>query len=272
MDELEQLVSEVLRSPKYRTVSTDLVANVGARELAARGSLREAIKATKNKLHQVGGAYFAAAMRYREWLAALDEAAHAADRTAWLQACAHVLEQQSSTRERLGILDQFYETALAGLPPGGRVLDIACGLNPVAIPWMRLPEDVEYLAYDIYGDMVEFLQQFLHIAGVRGQAELRDVLQTPPDHCADVALVLKSLPCLEQLDRTAGARLIEVLRAKYVVVSFPVRSLGGRSKRMSQNYEEHFWELLRGKPWPVQRFQFATELVFVIQKTTGFSL
>ena len=56
-DQLEKLVETVLTSSKYKAVSHDLIRSIGLRELAKRSSLKEAVKATKSKLHQVGGAY-----------------------------------------------------------------------------------------------------------------------------------------------------------------------------------------------------------------------
>ena len=58
--DLDALVAEVLGSPKYRSISPDLVCAVGARELAARRSMREAVKETKGRLHQVAGAFLGA--------------------------------------------------------------------------------------------------------------------------------------------------------------------------------------------------------------------
>ena len=48
----------------------------------------------------------------------------------------------SSTRERLPILEQFYARALADIPPARVVLDLACGLNPLALAWMPLGEAI----------------------------------------------------------------------------------------------------------------------------------
>ena len=51
-----------------------------------------------------------------------------------------------------------------------------------------------------------------------------------------------------------------------VVISFPARSLGGRSKGMVDNYADHFAELIAGQPWQVTRFDFPTELVFRVMR------
>ncbi|KPL24144.1 MAG: hypothetical protein AMJ93_02925 [Anaerolineae bacterium SM23_84] len=265
-DELTRLVQAVLGSAKYRHVCEDVIRNVGSRELARRPNLKEAIKATKNKLHQVGAAYQAGRMDYDRWLDALGTTASSGDRQRFLQVCREVMKGHSSTRERADILDEFYARTLASLSGIRTVLDIACGLNPLAIPWMPLDRDLEYHAYDMYTDMVAFLSQFLDLAGVRGQAEARDVSRFPPTRRADLALILKSLPCMEQLDKSASVRLLEATNADHLLISFPVRSLGGRGKGMAQSYERQFLGLLAGKPWAFRRFEFSTELAFLVSK------
>ena len=268
MDEIDRLVEAVAGSPKYKYVSADVIRSVGLRELARRSSLREAVKATKSRLHQVGAAYLSGRVQYAVWLDQLRVAAQCADRAHLLQVCRKAMQCHSSTRERLPILEQFYTATLADLPPIRSVLDVACGLNPLAIPWMPLSENAEYYAYDMYTDMVSFLNAFMSIVGVHGQALARDIVQSPPRRAADLALILKSLPCIEQLDAAAGARLLDALNVEHVLISFPVRSLGGADRGMLLNYETRFWELMRDRTWSARRFEFETELAFLVAKST----
>jgi 16S rRNA (guanine(1405)-N(7))-methyltransferase len=261
---VDKLVAAVRKSSRYGRVCEDVVRSVGERELAKGRRLKDAIKATKRKLHQVGGAYLDGGLDYAAWLDDLQAASgNGAD---FRQVCARVMVHHASTRERLDILDEFYATVLAGLPPLRSVLDLACGLNPLTIPWMNLPDGAMYYAYDIYEDMVEFLQAFMELTPVRGQAAACDVLRSCPKPRVDLALVLKSIPCLEQIDKSAGAQLLDAIDADYLLVSFPVHSLGGRSKGMPTNYEARFRELVVDKDWAIKRFEFATELAFLVCK------
>lgn len=265
-DLLDQLVENILASPKYKTVAPDFIQSIGAQELAKRRNLKEAVKTTKNKLHQVGGAYLKQSMDYFAWLAELRTAAQAEDRTDFLKVCARIMGYHTSTAERLPILAHFYTTILADLPPIKTVIDLACGLNPLAIPWMPLAANASYYAYDIYQDQIDFLNQFMAIAGVKGQAEARDIIHSCPTQPADLAFMLKAIPCLEQVDKRAGERILEAVKARHLLVSFPVHSLGGRHKGMAVNYEARFWELVGNKDWSIRRFEFATELVFLISR------
>ncbi|MBM4456142.1 MAG: 16S rRNA methyltransferase [Chloroflexi bacterium] len=267
--QLDQLIAAVHGSAKYRQVSLDLVRRIGATELARRRSLKDAVKETKNKLHQSAAAYLDSAPPYAAWLAELRQAQRAGGGAAVKEVCAQIMARHASTRERLLILDEFYATILAGLPPVRSVLDVACGLNPLAIPWMPLAPGASYYACDVYHDLVGFLNSFFEILGVQGQAEVRDLTQVIPAQEVDLALALKTLPCLEQIDRSAGERLLQGLRARRMLVSFPIHSLGGRPKGMAQNYAARFGELAAGRGWAIQRFDFATELAFLVTKAAG---
>src|SRR5438270_2455854 len=169
--QLDQLVDAVLASHKYKNISQDYIETLGAQELAKRSSLKEAIKAAKNKLHQVGGAYMeSGGAHYASWIAQLRQAGAHGDKKLLKQACMSIMSYHASTRERLPILEQFYTTLLADLPPIRSVIDVACGLHPLAIPWMLLGQDVKYYAYDIYQDMADFLNEFMDLIQVQGAA------------------------------------------------------------------------------------------------------
>ena len=263
---LDLLVETILKSSKYCDISEDLVRRIGTHELSKYRSTRQAIKSTKSKLHQVAGAYFETKVDYVKSINELEQAADTNNKETFRDVCQKVMSQHASTKERVKILDEFYTTTLSEIQPINTVLDIACGLNPLTIPWMPLSRNAKYYAYDIYTDMIKFLQEFMGIAGIAGKAEVRDVIQFPPTQRADLALILKAIPCLEQLNKTAGYRLLDTINADHLLVSFPVHSLSGRNKGMITNYENRFRRLIQDRPWHIQRFEFATELVFLVTK------
>jgi len=269
---LDRLVAEVSSSPKYAAITPDLVAWIGARELAHRRSLKEAVKATKNKLHQVGGAYQEGGIDYAQALGCL--AAATENETPLKDALRQAMAGHASTRERLPILDTFFQVCLAPIAPVRSVLDLACGLNPLAAPWMPLAPGARYTALDIYQDMVDFLNAaFAHLK-LDGRAARANLLaewpvepaSEPVYEPAQVAFLLKTLPCLEQLDKNAGARLLERIPAQHLLISYPARSLGGHDKGMRENYEAHFNALSAGRGWTIQRFAFASELAFLVTR------
>jgi 16S rRNA (guanine(1405)-N(7))-methyltransferase len=265
-DAIHEIVESVLASRKYQTVAPDLIRAIAANELAKGRSRKDAVKATKNQLHQSAAAYQTGRMDYDAWLADLRRSGDLQSAPFRTQ-LRTILAHHASTAERLPILDDFYRSIFAELPPLNSILDIACGLNPLTIPWMNLPTHSFYYACDIYGDQICFLNDFFGLIGIQGQAEVRNVITQPPGQRVDLALVLKTIPCLEQVDRSAGVHLLNALNARYLLVSFPVRSLGGRAKGMAATYEAHFESLAAGRDWSIKRFEFDGELAFLV--TTG---
>ena len=251
-------------SANYKHVSPDLVHAIAVQELGKRRTLKEAIKATKNKLHQVGGAYLDGREEYTAWLRALDTAIQGGNQEVLRATCKRVMSHHASTRERLPILDGFYTTLLAELGPVHSILDLACGLNPLTQPW--LPPIEQYYAYDIYQHVMDFLQEWLHLLPLDGHARVWNLVESCPPQQVDVALVLKVIPCLEQVEKRAGFRLLRSINAKHMIVSFPLQSLGGKSKGMATFYEEHFMQLVASETWHIRKVVFATELVFVVTK------
>jgi 16S rRNA (guanine(1405)-N(7))-methyltransferase len=257
--DLAALVAAVRASAKYRHLDATLVEEVAASELAKGRNFKESVKATRNKLHQVAGAYLPDRPDYAAWLNTITQATSTEERRA---AYRQVMSHHASTRERLPFLDSFYDTVLGDLPPIHSVLDLACGLNPLAAMWMPLAADAVYYACDIYEDQIDFLNSVSQQSGQRGQAFVGNLLAEVPAQAVDVALLLKTIPCLEQLDKGIGPRLLAQINTPVVVVSYPARSLGGHGKGMVQNYADHFAKLSAGQPWQITRFDFPTELVF----------
>jgi len=267
MDELDLLVETVLSGGRYKAVHPDLVRRIGARELAVRKSFKEAVKATRSRLHQVGGAYQERPIPYEAHIRTMETLPTDLSDPAVRSFCTRLMGEHTSTRERLSTLDIFYETLLKPLMPITSIADLACGLNPLALPWMPLSRNTRYLACDIYSDMLSFIQQFFEHFNQPVVAELCDLTDFTLPEPVQVAMLLKTIPCLEHLDKDIGRKLITTLPAEHLVVSFPAHSLGGRSKGMPATYDAHFMELIAGTGWQAKRHLFSSELVFVLHRS-----
>lgn len=263
--DLDTIVSAVSRSRKYRDICPDTVRRIAQRELANHGDVKVAVKETKRKLHQVYGA-FEQGFDHDAAHAQLAAAAATGSATQVRTVCRGLLGRHASTRERLPILDGFYPSiwAITGRPD--HLLDLGCGLNPLTIPWMDLAPGASYHAYDIDAARIEFLNRCLVLLGFPPLARWQDVLCQPPDTPADVALLLKTSPCLDRQEPEGSLRLLTSLPTRFVVVSFAVKSLGGQEKGMLANYEASFRSLAEGQGWPVTRLAFDTELVFIVRR------
>lgn len=264
--QIAQLVKEVQSGRKYASISTDLIRKLAGISLEKGLKGKAAAKDIRNKLHQVGGAYFKHQPDYvgaMDTLARLPEDLH---NEIIQQYCRTQMGLHASTAERLPILPDFFKTCLEPIAPVTSVLDLACGLTPLAIPWMPLADHFTYDACDIYSDMLIFLQSFFNHCRIDGKAGECDLVGQPPTQEAQVAFLLKTIPCLEQVDKRIGLPLLEAIHSDHILVSFPSASLGGRKKGMPEFYRDHFMNLIEGKPWLIREFSFESELAFLVTK------
>jgi len=261
-DLLDELVAAVRVNPRYQSINQDFIRRVGGQELLKRHNVKEAVKATRSKLHQVGAAYQERPIDYKKLQMDLDLLDPDLEKSALKEFCLNAMMQHTSSRERLPYLDDFFIETLSSIGPIHSILDLACGFNPLALPWMPMALDVEYYACDIYEDMAVFISNFINKAGVRGFIETCDLSKECPSNRVQLAFLLKALPCLDQLDKNIGQRLIHSIQADHILVSYPIRSLGGKSKGMLQFYEQQFLMLIAGINCDIHRFVFSNELVF----------
>jgi 16S rRNA (guanine(1405)-N(7))-methyltransferase len=253
-----EVVDRVLRSARYRGVDATLVARLAAEELPKARNADDAVKRVKRRLHQAVGA-FRATSRGGALAWPVD------DPVRLREACLAVMRRHASTRERLPHLEAFYAGIWghAGVP--GRVLDLGCGLNPLALPWMGIG-DARYLAVDVDADVLATVRGFLEATGQPHSVRPGDLVTAPPPEHADVALLLKLVTTLDRQDPEAATRLLRVLRADHAVVSFAARSLGGRGGREA-TYRARLDRLIEasGRVREVAEASVPNELVFVLR-------
>lgn len=265
-EQLEILVDRVRANPKYQSISQDLIRRLAEDALQRGLSGKSAVKAVRNKLHQVGGAYFKKDISYDQFKKELTNLPGDLQSEQVKSFCTQVMQTHASTAERLPILDEFFHTCLEPIAPVSSIVDLACGMNPFAIPWMPLAQRFAYNACDIYLDMLGLVQVFFNQNGINGQIGPCDLVDKLPKTDVQVAFLLKSIPCLEQVDKEIGVRLLNAIKAQHILVSFPVRSLGGQKKGMFDFYREHFYEIIGQNNWLVREFSFTTELAFLVTK------
>ena len=240
-----EIVERVLRSTRYRDVDPALLSRLADEELARARNLDDAVKRVKRRLHQAVGAYRGAADAERT-LAPI-KAAWAGDLSddGVRSACRAALARHASTAERLPYLADLFPriwSHTGGAPRS--LLDLGCGIGPLALPWMDLSGDATYRACDVDRRTLAIVDGFLDLVGQPHEASTCDLVAAgPPSGPADVALLLKLVPLLDRQDPSAATRLLRGLDASHAVVSFPARSLGGRSRGMEPAYRRRMAEL-----------------------------
>jgi 16S rRNA (guanine(1405)-N(7))-methyltransferase len=123
---------------------------------------------------------------------------------------------------------------------------------------------VHYQACDIDDALVQFLREALRELGVHAELCAADLCAPLSLGPADLALLLKTLPCLEAQLGAAALDVIEALPAPRVAVSFALRALGDRRRRL-RSPAERFERAIAERGWRAESFEAAGELVFVVQ-------
>lgn len=266
--DLEAVIGRVATSRRYRDVDRALVRRLAAEELPRARGTEDAAKRVKRRLHQAVGAF----ARGGGSLAAVQEAwAGDLAAPAFRGACARAMAGHASTAERVPHLDAFFAPlwAVTGAPPAS-LLDLGCGLGPLALPWMGLPASARYTAVDVDRGALQAVDAFLGLVGQPHEVLERDLVAAPIEEAADVALLLKLVTTLDRQDPAAAARLLAALPASHAVVSFTARSLGGRSRGMEATYRRRLEQLAREiAAADVTEASVANELVFVLRLAHG---
>lgn len=266
MTDIDAIVEELGRSKKYREagISRDTIRDIVVTELERQRNPKEAIQSARRKLHEVVALYLGDA-DYEHDARRLDDTFAVGDAAGVKAACAAIMARHDSTRERLPLLDTFYRRiwAVTGRPQA--LLDIASGLNPLAIPWMDLPPGARFYAYEIHQQRVDFLNHYLALQGVEGGAFMRDILVAPPEEGGDVALLLKELHRMEKRRRGIVLPLLDALDVSWIVLSSPTRSRTGRHT-VVEAYRQQVHAMLADRPWPITEIEFENEWVYCVEK------
>ena len=243
---------------KYADVCPDTVARLQTQAAARYKSAKEADKAVRTALHQITGAFMTPEelKRARRLLSSGD--------TDPDRALSETLSLHASTRERLPHMDAFYDALLQPLH-AHTLLDLACGLNPLYLG----SRGYAMRGLDISGGCVSLVNDWAAARGWDVSAECQDLLCDPPLAEADAALAMKLLPVLEQQEKGAAMRLLARVPAPLIVVTFPMKTLGGRGVGMERHYSEWFEGAARGLFDILRRDVLFGELCYIVRRSEG---
>ncbi len=247
----QQVSQKILQSKKYRALNPETVSRV----VKQFSTHKDVEGRSRQLLHQIWGSYYPGFPNFGKLLKRFQVDGDLLP----------LLAAHSSTKERIPILDQFYTRIfeITGTPM--KIIDLGCGLNPLTISWMNLPETSTYQGFDIDQAMVDFNNQVLKSTQYQAKVSLGDLFDGAT-HSADLAMLLKVLPVIEQQARGTSLEILRQIDAKYLIISFPVASVSGKNKNMVEHYRGWFNKLVEGQGWKVNELLFETELVYVVKK------
>lgn len=118
----------------------------------------------------------------------------------------------ASSRERLPYLASFYQEIFSIIGKPTTILDLACALDPLGLPWMDLPPTSQYFAYDIHQPRLAFLRVYFQAFYPQAQAISQDILTDTPEQEADCAFFFKEAHRLEKRRWQQSRTLLQVER------------------------------------------------------------
>jgi 16S rRNA (guanine(1405)-N(7))-methyltransferase len=270
---IEAAVAAIKGSRKYRAIGEETIRALARQAATERLKPRALEKAVRRRLHGIAASHLGDP-DYAALGAGLGAAVASGDDGAERALCERALQQHLSTRERWPYVQAFYGAVFERTGVPHTLLDLACGLGPLALPWMGLGPDARVLAYDVHEPRVAVLDAWLRARG-QGGAEARDIVLRPPTERADVALLLKELHRLLR-NYPAGVAAawagagdwLARIPARHVVVSLPAFSAHG-GRRLVERYHDMMARLVEGRGWPMHALVFEHEVVFCLQTGAG---
>jgi len=264
-ERVDALARKILASHKYQALAIpeETVLDLINRNATPGIKERELEKIVRQKLHNIIAPYLEE-LDYR-WsiteLAAIQKNNYHALR----DYCLKILSAHASTKERIPIMSEFYARIFehTGIP--GSILDLACGLNPFALPWMGLSKETTYHAYDLHKPRIDLINAFFQVTGRPPLAEKRDILVKPPELRADVAFFFKEAHRFEQRRHGCNRTFWQALNAKTIVVTLPSSNLTG-SHSMLEGQRILVERAVSGLDWKVTEILVSNEIIFCIDK------
>jgi 16S rRNA (guanine(1405)-N(7))-methyltransferase len=220
------VLQQIVASTKYADLDEEFVRRIAAEAAERFRTQQEAVNYAKRKLHQAFGAFVKGSLGdgVRACVSAIGSGVPV--RTA----CLASMRRHASTAERAAVLDALYRQIETWCGRPSTVADLACGLGPLAIPWLATGPDATYWCCDVDRDLIAELPRLSEPFGVAVVAEPRDLVGPACFPPADLVLLLKTLSTLEQQRSGAAREVLAALDAPRVVVSLSRRSLSYRRR------------------------------------------
>lgn len=261
---MEEIVEKILKSKKYSAIDPKTVEYLYA-NLAEKYPEKILEEKLKSLLHQIWGAYYSTRPNFGKLLQKNKELL--ADPKTQKDTLLKLLRLHSSTAERISEAESFYKQIFSITQLPKTILDHGCGLNPLFYPWMDFVSGASYFAYDIDVEEIDFLKAVVDITKpkIKFSFNVGNVLFGDYPE-VDVVFMFKLLPVIEQQAQGATLEIIRRQKAKYIVVSFPLKTLSGREVGMAGSYSQNFERMASENCWVFTKIEFPNELVYVIKK------
>ncbi len=170
-----------------------------------------------------------------------------------------ILMTHRSTKERLNHYSEIYGKIFSITGKPKHILDLAAGLNPLSLIFTDL-KDIKCTAVELTDEDCSFLNHYFKIMKIDGTTLKMNLLVENKFPKADICFMFKLLDSLETMRKNISKDLISSIDAKFIVISFPTRTLSG--KPLSAKRLGWFRKLVDIH----EEFEVQNEIFFVVKK------
>jgi 16S rRNA (guanine(1405)-N(7))-methyltransferase len=226
--QFQDVIDGILTSRKYRDIQIprETVADLLETSLNRYSKNDKAIQSVREKLHNIIAPYLET-LDYEASLQKLKKFDPINGKTRLRDFSHEILSQHHSTRERLPYIKTFFQFLFSRIEQPATVLDLACGLNPIALSYVDIPKGLTYFAYDLHQQRVNFINTFFKTISISAKAVWQDIIVNPPTRSASAAFFFKEAHRIEKREKGATWKLLTSLNVPFIYLSLPTRSLNG---------------------------------------------
>lgn len=234
MKDLNSIYENIINSKKYNAICDELIYRICQETYTKYKKEKDVIKSVRTQLHAIYGAFFSDKC-INQATSLLSEyqpnmvIEHLAQ---------NLLNLHISSQERFDCIEEFYDYifSITGFPSA--ITDIGCAFNPFSIPFMKIPSLKEYYALDIDKRLPNIVNSFFRVLNLPELASTIDIISTIPEHHSDVTFLFKILPVIEHQKKGKTIEILKQLNSKFIVITFPTKSLTGKNKGMEEHYAQ----------------------------------
>ncbi|HQC64248.1 MAG TPA: hypothetical protein PK459_04025 [Anaerolineaceae bacterium] len=263
-----KLIQDVQSSRKYRDLD---LPNAFLRDLIESecqySKNKKVIKDNfRKKLHEVIAPYLEVIDYYQETKYLLAEYQQNSLNNDQIKKWARsIMQKHASTRERLANLEGFYQTIWSNIGYPSSIIDLACALDPLALPWFNNSSLNAFYAVDIHKPRLEFLETYFQLFFPFAKTIQQDFIAEPIQIKADCALLFKEAHRMEKRKSGSTSQLIQNLDVQHIVISLPAKDLSGHHD-LSDFHTRLIENAIQGQNLSMTMAQVGLELLYFIEK------
>lgn len=265
--EIQSLIDAVQASRKYRYLNlpeaflNDLIVNEAKLGL----SKREIKENFRKKLHEVIAPYLEDIDYQVETDRLINGTLGKLSPIELKDYALSIMQKHASSRERLPHLEHFYECIWSHIGYPSSILDLACALDPLALPWFNHSTLKTFIAVDIHKPRLTYLKTFFEHYFPFAKILHQDFIVQPITQSVDCVFLFKEVHRIEKRKPGLTRQICQQLNSKHIVISLPSSDLRGHHS-LKDYHDQLILQTIEGLGYDIEKDQVENELLYFIGK------